>query len=67
MVKELIPIVYQFGIGGILFVVGLTLAIRARALDLKTRSGKRWLALLIGGFIFYLCLHVFFQFIAPHI
>ncbi len=65
--KELVPVVYQFGVGGILFVVGLVLAIRARTLDLKTSSGKRWLVLLIGGFVLYLCLHVFFQFIAPHI
>ena len=65
--SELIPVIYQYGVGGIVFVVGLVLVTRARALDLRTRRGKRWLALLTGGFILYLCLHLFFQFVAPNI
>ena len=65
--SEFIPVVYQYGIGGIVFVLGLVLATRAGTLDLKTRRGKRWFAALIGGFVLYLCVHIFFQFIAPHI
>ena len=66
-VNELIPVIYQYGVGGIVFVVGLALVTRSRALDLSTRRGKCWFATLIGGFVFYLCLHLFFQFVAPHI
>jgi hypothetical protein len=65
--SELIPVIYQYGVGGIVFVVGLVLVTRSRMLDLGTARGKRWLAVLLGGFVFYLCLHVFFQFIAPNI
>ena len=65
--SELIPVVYQYGIGGIVFVLGLVLATRAGTLDLKTRQGKCWFAVLVGGFVLYLCVHIFFQFIAPHI
>ena len=66
-VSELIPVVYQYGVGGIVFVLGLVLVTRAGKLDLKTRHGKRWLAILVGGFVLYLCVHMFFQFIAPRI
>lgn len=65
--SELIPVIYQYGVGGIVFVVGLVLVTRTRTLDLRTARGKRWLATLIGGFMFYLCLHLFFQFVAPYV
>ena len=65
--SELIPVIYQYGVGGIVFFVGLVLVTKSRMLDLKTTHGKRWLALLLGGFAFFLCLHLFFQFIAPNI
>lgn len=65
--SDIIPVVYQYGIGGIVFVLGLVLTTRAGTLDLKTRRGKRWFAALIGGFVLYLCVHIFFQFIAPRI
>jgi hypothetical protein len=65
--SELIPVIYQYGVGGILFVVGLVLVTRARTLDLRTAHGKRWLATLIGGFMFFLCLHLFFQLVAPRV
>jgi hypothetical protein len=65
--SELIPIIYQYGIGGIVFVLGLVLATKSGTLDLKTRRGKRWFAMLVGGFVLYLCVHIFFQFIAPNI
>jgi len=66
-VSEFIPVIYQYGIGGIVFVLGLVLATRAGTLDLKTRRGKRWFGVLVGGFVLYLCVHMFFQFVAPHI
>jgi len=65
--SELIPIIYQYGVGGIVFVLGLVLVTRAGTLDLKTRHGKRWFAVLVAGFVLYLCVHVFFQFVAPRI
>ena len=65
--SELIPVVYQYGIGGIVFVLGLVLVTRAGTLDLKTRQGKCWFAVLVAGFLSYLCVHIFFQFIAPRI
>jgi len=65
--SELLPVIYQYGVGGIVFLTGLVLITKSRMLDLGTARGKRWLAVLLGGFVFYLCLHVFFQFIAPNI
>ena len=65
--SDFIPVVYQYGIGGIVFVLGLVLVTRAGALDLKTRQGKCWFAVLVAGFFLYLCIHIFFQFIAPQI
>ena len=58
---------YQYSVGGILFIFGLYICLKSGAIDLKKREGKQMVAILIGGFLFFLSFHFFFQFIAPYL
>ena len=60
-----LPYVYQYSIMLILFVVGIVIAVRSGQLRLDTKRGKRYLLILTGGFIGYMVLQGFMQFIAP--
>ena len=58
-----ISFLYQYIIGGIVFFVGLACILKKRALDLKSRSGRRWLLTILGVLLFYLLLQGLFQFV----
>ena len=60
-----LPFVYQYSVMGIVFTLGIVLAVRARNLDLRTSYGKRYLFILVGGFLLMMGLQAFLQFIAP--
>ena len=51
---------YHYGLGGLLFLVGMIGAWRAGALDHSTR---RWAILLVVGLVLYMAGHAFFQFL----
>ncbi len=56
---------YQYGIGGIIFGVGTYLSVRSGSIDLSSRSGRRSLALMIGGFTLYALVHAASVFLVP--
>ena len=58
------PYVYLYGAGGILFVVGLVMVLRSEAFDRKRASHRRWLVILLVGFVFYASLHLMGIFLA---
>ncbi len=47
------PWAYVYGVGGVVFVVGLLLCIRTRQIDLAERRGRLTLGLMIAGFLGY--------------
>ena len=59
------PYVYVYSIGGLLFIAGMVIALRSGAMNLSTRRGRIILVLLLGGMLFFLAFHFFFQFVAP--
>ncbi len=61
------PIVLQFGVGGIMCVVGTWCGIRSGFLDLKSRDGKRLLGIIVGGFLGLLLFACIFTFWLPFV
>ncbi len=56
---------YQYGIGGAFFGVSTYLAVRSRSIDLRQRSGRRSLTILVGGFLLYAAVHAVSIFLLP--
>ena len=54
-----LPYLYLYGAGGLLFAGGLALALRSGACDLSRRSHRRWLGVLVFGYLWYAALHLF--------
>mgnify|MGYP004381536657 FL=1 len=58
------PFIYNFVLGGVVFVFGVVLAWRQGSLGLSGR-GRRNLCLVLGVFSFYFILQAFLQYKAP--
>ena len=56
---------YVYGVGGVVFAVGLVLCIATRQIDLRAGRGRRALALMIGGFVGYAILQGVMQMALP--
>ena len=52
-----LPFIYFYGVGGIAFLIGMYLITRTRALSLDKIHHKKWLFVLIFGFIYYASIH----------
>ena len=52
------PLIYQYTVGGLLFVLGITLSLRSRACDLKRANDRFWLAVLFVGIGVYFAVHL---------
>jgi hypothetical protein len=59
------PIVCEFGIGAALCFVGIWCGLRGKYLDLKVSEDRRFLAVLIAGYLFLLAVMCVFTFWAP--
>ena len=59
-----LPFIYLYGVGGIAFVLGMLLILRTKALDVSFERHKKWLWVLIYGFLFYAGLHATFILLA---
>jgi len=58
-----VSFLYQYVIGGVVFFMGLICIVKSRALDLKSKPGKRWLFISLSVLLFYLLLQGVFQFV----
>ena len=52
-----LPWFYQYGVGGTLFVVTLTIAVRSGALDLKRRHDRKLTAFMATALVGFAALH----------
>ncbi len=59
------PIVCQFGVGGVLCLIGILCGLRGKYLDVKIAEDRRFIVVLIVGYLLLLALVCFFTFIAP--
>ncbi len=52
-----LPFIYLYGFGGILFVSGIIITLKAGSFDLKRFAHKKWMWVLLFGFVWYIMLH----------
>ena len=57
---------YHYVVGGIIFLIGLILILASGELSLKTSEGRRYLTVLVGGFVLYLGVHGLSTFVLPY-
>ena len=59
-----LPLGYLYGVGGFAFLVGIYLILKTNALDVSLSEHKKWLVILIFGFIYYASIHATFILVA---
>ncbi len=59
-----LPYLYLYFVGGIAFVFGMILIIRTKALRISFNRHKKWVFILLYGFIFYAGIHALFIYLA---
>ena len=52
-----LPFIYLYGLGGILFVAGIIITIKSGSFDRNRHAHKKWMWILLFGFVWYLMLH----------
>ena len=52
-----LPFMYQYGLGGLLFIAGIMITIRSGSLNPNKISHWRWFWALIFGLVWYMCIH----------
>ncbi len=57
---------YHYIVGGIILLIGMALVLASGELSVKTSRGRRYLAVLIGGFALYAGLHALSVFVLPY-
>lgn len=51
------PYIYQYGVGLVIFLIGLALILGYKSCNLKRREDRFWFGVLIFGFIWYAGFH----------
>jgi len=59
-----LPVIYLYGAGGIIFLAGMVIIVKAKTIKLERKIHKRWFYVLIFGFVYYLGIHVFLTYAA---
>ena len=59
-----LPFIYLYGVGGFAFLIGMYLITKSNALNLGNQKHKKWLYVLIFGFIYYAGIHLVFILLA---
>ncbi|NQV15748.1 hypothetical protein HQ531_09860 [bacterium] len=52
-----LPFIYLYGLGGILFVAGIIITLKAGSFDLKRPAHRKWMWILLFGFFWYFSMH----------
>ena len=52
-----LPFIYLYGLGGILFFLGIIITVKAGSFDLNRIAHKKWMWVLLFGFVWYLTMH----------
>ncbi len=52
-----LPFIYLYSVGGIAFSIGVYLIIKSKSLNTYNRKHKKWLYILIFGFLYYAGIH----------
>lgn len=53
-----LPWIYLYGAGGLLFLFGIWIVVRSGACELRRRRHRRWLGVMVFGFLWYAGIHL---------
>ena len=62
---DILPYAYQYGVGGVVLLVGLVFGVRGGFVGLRSGPPRRNLILVLGGLAFFMFLQGYLQFVAP--
>ncbi len=63
----ILSLLYQYIVGGILFLIGMILVFKSDVVDLRLRKYRTQVIWLIVGYFIYLAIHSFFFFVVPRL
>lgn len=52
-----LPYIYQYGLGAVIFIIGLFITLRSGSFNLARRVHRLWLIVLVVGFVWFVTLH----------
>ena len=53
-----LPLIYLYSLGGVLFLSGIIITVRAGSFDLSKHTHAKWMWILVFGFIWYAGMHI---------
>ena len=62
-----LPYIYLYGVGGLLFLVGVVVTIKSGSLDIKRKSHKNWFIILFFGMAWFMVMHALWNMAALEI
>lgn len=61
-----LPYIYLYGAGGVIFFVGLWMVLKSQGFDKKRPADRKWIGILVFGFVYYASLHGIGIYAATH-
>jgi hypothetical protein len=61
------PFLYQYGVGAVIFLVGLSLILGYKSCILSRRQDRFWFGVLLVGFLWYAGIHLTWHFLALYV
>jgi len=55
-----LPFIYLYGVGGVLFLIGMIIVSKSGSLNLKLKRHKYWFRVLIFGYFYFFIFHFLF-------
>ena len=52
-----LPFIYLYGVGGLIFFIGIFIILRSKSLKIERPYHRKWLFILLFGFFYYLAIH----------
>lgn len=65
--ERLSSLIFQYVVGGIVFLVGMILVFKSDVVNLKLKQYRRAVGWMIAAFFIYVTIHSFFQLVTPKV
>lgn len=62
-----LPYIYLYGVGGLLFLVGVVVVVKSGSLDLKKSNHRMWFTVLFFGMVWFMVMHALWNLAAMEI
>ena len=59
-----LPYIYLYGVGGFIFLTGMLIIFKSKSINILRLRHRKWYAVLVFGFLWYMAIHGFATFAA---